>query len=314
MIEYFKSDAGRVVQISAFETGCWINLVRPSSEEIRCILDDHGVEEDFLRAALDPEESSRVEVEEEQTLLIVDIPTIEESNVEQDESKIFGTLPMGIVVLPNTVITVCLQDTAVLRGIAQNKVRDIHTALRTRLVLQILLRVAGLFLRNLRMIERDFTHIENHLYESLKNEELFRLLGLSKSLVYFSASLKSNEVTMEKVLRGRVLKLYEDDRDLLEDALIEIRQANEMATIYSSIVNGTREAYSSVVSNDMNSIMKVLTIITIFMTIPNIIFGFYGMNILGNQLPLASWWWVPVIIAVVGCIGAWIFMKRKNLL
>ncbi len=314
MIEYFKSDAGRVAQVSTFESGCWINLVRPSSDEIKFILDTHNVEEDFLRAALDPEESSRVEVEEEQTLLIVDIPTVEESNVEQDEAKIFGTLPMGIVVLPDTVITVCLQDTAVLRGIAQNKVRDIHTALRTRLVLQILLRVAGLFLRNLRMIERDFTHIENHLYESLKNEELFRLLGLSKSLVYFSASLKSNEVTMEKVLRGRVLKLYEDDRDLLEDALIEIRQANEMATIYSSIVSGTREAYSSVVSNDMNSIMKVLTIITIFMTIPNIIFGFYGMNILGNALPLATWWWIPVIIAVIGCIGAWIFMKKKDLL
>lgn len=314
MIEYFKSDAGRVAQVPAFESGCWINLVRPSSDEIKLILETHNVEEDFLRAALDPEESSRVEVEEDQTLLIVDIPTVEESNVEQDEAKIFGTLPMGIVVLSDTVITVCLQDTAVLRGIAQNKVRDIHTALRTRLVLQILLRVAGLFLRNLRMIERDFTHIENHLYESLKNEELFRLLGLSKSLVYFSASLKSNEVTMEKVLRGRVLKLYEDDRDLLEDALIEIRQANEMATIYSSIVSGTREAYSSVVSNDMNSIMKVLTIITIFMTIPNIIFGFYGMNILGNALPLAKWWWVPVIIAVIGCVGAWIFMKKKDLL
>ncbi len=314
MIEYFKSDAGRVAQVPAFESGCWINLVRPSSDEIKLILETHNVEEDFLRAALDPEESSRVEVEEDQTLLIVDIPTVEESNVEQDEAKIFGTLPMGIVVLPDTIITVCLQDTAVLRGIAQNKVRDIHTALRTRLVLQILLRVAGLFLRNLRMIERDFTHIENHLYESLKNEELFRLLGLSKSLVYFSASLKSNEVTMEKVLRGRVLKLYEDDRDLLEDALIEIRQANEMATIYSSIVSGTREAYSSVVSNDMNSIMKVLTIITIFMTIPNIIFGFYGMNILGNALPLAKWWWVPVIIAFIGCIGAWVFMKKKDLL
>ena len=116
MIEYFKSDAGRVVQIPAFEAGCWINLVRPSSEEIKFILEDRGVEEDFLRAALDPEESSRVEVEEEQTLLIVDIPTVEESNVEQNESKVFGTLPMGIVVLPDTVITVCLQDTAVLHN------------------------------------------------------------------------------------------------------------------------------------------------------------------------------------------------------
>ena len=314
MVEYFKSDARFLSPLPAFEPGCWINLVRPSSEEVTHVLAVTGVEEDFLRAALDPEESSRVEVEEEQTLLIVDIPTLEESNVEQDESKIFGTLPMGIIVLPNTVITVCLQDTNVLRGIAQNKVRDIHTAMRTRFVLQILLRVAGLFLRNLRMIERDFTKIERRLYDSLKNEELIQLLGLSKSLVYFSASLKGNEVTMEKMLRGRILKLYEDDRDLLEDALIEIRQAIEMAGIYSSILAGTMDAYALVVSNNLNIIMKVLTVITIIMTIPNIIFGFYGMNIVGNDLPLAYWWWVPVIIAAIGCVGAWVFMKRKDLL
>lgn len=314
MIEYFKSDARLLSPLYEFEPGCWVNLVRPTSEEIAHVLATTGVEEDFLRAALDPEESSRVELEEDQTLLIVDIPTLEESNVEQDESKIFGTLPMGIIVLPNTVITVCLQDTTVLRGIAQNKVRDIHTAMRTRFVLQILLRVAGLFLRNLRMIERDFTKIERRLYDSLKNEELIQLLGLSKSLVYFSASLKGNEVTMEKMLRGRILKLYEDDRDLLEDALIEIRQAIEMAGIYSSILAGTMDAYASVVSNNLNIIMKVLTVITIIMTIPNIIFGFYGMNITGNELPFAYWWWVPVVISICGCIGAWIYMKRKDLL
>ena len=314
MVEYFKSDARQLSALSAFEPGCWINLVHPSSEEITRVLAETGVEEDFLRAALDPEESSRVEVEEEQTLLIVDIPTLEESNVEQDESKIFGTLPMGIIVVPNTVIAVCLQDTNILRSIAQNKVRDIHTALRTRFVLQILLRVAGFFLRNLRMIERDFTKVERRLYDSLKNEELIQLLGLSKSLVYFSASLKGNEVTMEKMLRGRILKLYEDDRDLLEDALIEIRQAIEMAGIYSSILAGTMDAYASVVSNNLNIIMKVLTVITIIMTIPNIIFGFYGMNITGNDLPFAYWWWVPVIISIGGCIGAWIYMKRKDLL
>ena len=314
MIEYFKSDARLLSPLYEFEPGWWVNLVRPTSEEIAHVLATTGVEEDFLRAALDPEESSRVELEEDQTLLIVDIPTLEESNVEQDESKIFGTLPMGIIVLPNTVITVCLQDTTVLRGIAQNKVRDIHTAMRTRFVLQILLRVAGLFLRNLRMIERDFTKIERRLYDSLKNEELIQLLGLSKSLVYFSASLKGNEVTMEKMLRGRILKLYEDDRDLLEDALIEIRQAIEMAGIYSSILAGTMDAYASVVSNNLNIIMKVLTVITIIMTIPNIIFGFYGMNITGNDLPFAYWWWVPVVISICGCIGAWIYMKRKDLL
>ena len=162
------------------------------------------------------------------------------------------------------------------------------------------------------MIERDFTRIEKRLYDSLKNEELIQLLGLSKSLVYFSASLKGNEVTMEKVLRGRVLKLYEDDRDILEDALIEIRQAIEMAGIYSSILSGTMDAYASVVSNNLNIIMKVLTVLTIIMTIPNIIFGFYGMNIEGG-IPGQWFWWVPLIISACACFFAWYMLKKKNL-
>ena len=225
----------------------------------------------------------------------------------------FSTLPMGIVGAQNAVITVCLEDSIILRSIAEGAVKGVHTALRTRFVFQILLRVAGRFLKNLRMIERDFTRIEKRLYDSLKNEELIQLLGLSKSLVYFSASLKGNEVTMEKVLRGRVLKLYEDDRDILEDALIEIRQAIEMAGIYSSILSGTMDAYASVVSNNLNIIMKVLTVLTIIMTIPNIIFGFYGMNIEGGGLPGDFVWWIPLLISVAACFFAWFMLKKKNL-
>lgn len=313
MVEYFKTIAGRVVAIKEFEDGCWVNLVHPSSEELNQIFAQSGAEEDFVRAALDPEESSRVEIEEDQVLMIVDIPTVEKERENEEGTQIFGTLPMGIVILPNAVLTVCLQDTVVLRSIAEGTVKDIHTSLKTRLVFQILLRVAGRFLKNLRLIERDFTKIERRLYDSLKNEELIQLLGLSKSLVYFSASLKGNEVTMEKVLRGRVLKLYEDDRDILEDALIEIRQAIEMSNIYSSILAGTMDAYASVVSNNLNIIMKVLTVITIIMTIPNIIFGFYGMNIEGNGLPFAMFWWVPVLFAGIGMTAAWMYLKKNNL-
>ena len=152
--------------------------------------------------------------------MIVDIPMVEKSSVE-DGGQMFTTIPMGIVVAQNAVITVCLEDSIILRSIAEGAVKGVHTSLKTRFVFQILLRIASRFLKNLRMIERDYTRIEKRLYDSLKNEELIQLLGLSTSLVYFSSSLKGNEVTMEKVLRGRVLKLYEDDRDILEDALIE---------------------------------------------------------------------------------------------
>ncbi|MFR3785721.1 magnesium transporter CorA family protein [Agathobaculum desmolans] len=311
MVEFYKTVDGRVTEISEFAEGCWVNMVHPSSDELETIARAARVEEEFVRAALDPEESSRIETEDDQLLMIVDIPMVEKNSVE-DGGQMFSTLPMGIIVGQNAVITVCLEDSIILRSIAEGAVKGVHTALRTRFVFQILLRVAGRFLKNLRMIERDFTRIEKRLYDSLKNEELIQLLGLSKSLVYFSASLKGNEVTMEKVLRGRVLKLYEDDRDILEDALIEIRQAIEMAGIYSSILSGTMDAYASVVSNNLNIIMKVLTVLTIIMTIPNIIFGFYGMNIEGG-IPGQWFWWVPLIISACACFFAWYMLKKKNL-
>ena len=294
MVEFFKTVDGRITEVSEFTEGCWVNMVHPSSDELEQIAQAAQVEEEFVRAALDPEESSRVDTEDEQLLMIVDIP-------------------MGIVVAQNAVITVCLEDSIILRSIAEGAVKGVHTSLKTRFVFQILLRIAGRFLKNLRMIERDFTRIEKRLYDSLKNEELIQLLGLSKSLVYFSSSLKGNEVTMEKVLRGRVLKLYEDDRDILEDALIEVRQAIEMANIYSNIMAGTMDAYASVVSNNLNIIMKVLTILTIIMTIPNIVFGFFGMNIGEGRIPGDWVWWMPLAITVVGCFFAWWMLKKKNL-
>lgn len=312
MVEFYKTTDGSVTQIPRFTEGCWVNMIRPSMDEIDSIAAAAHVEEEFIRAALDPEESSRVETEEDGLLMIIDIPMVEESPVE-DAGQMFSTLPMGIVVGQESVITVCLEDSIVLRSIAEGAVKSVHTALRTRFVFQILLRVAGQFLKNLRMIERDFTKIEKRLYDSLQNEELIQLLGLSKSLVYFSASLKGNEVTMEKVLRGRVLKLYEDDRDILEDALIEIRQAIEMAGIYSSILSGTMDAYASVVSNNLNIIMKVLTVLTIIMTIPNIVFGFYGMNIQEGNIPGHTFWWIPLIISACACFFAWFMLKKKNL-
>lgn len=310
MIQYYRTVENKVEELESFVDGCWINMVRPTHEEVVQISSLLSVEEDFIHAALDPEESSRVDVEDNQVLMIIDVPVIEQGSTP-DQQQIFSTLPLGIIVVDNAVVTVCLQDTSITRSVAEGAVKDIHTQMKARFVFQLLLRVAGRYLKYLRLIERTFTKTERRLYDSLENEELIQLLGLSKSLVYFSASLKGNEVTMEKMLRGRVLKIYEDDRDILEDGLIEIRQAIEMASIYSSILSGTMDAYASVVSNNLNIIMKVLTVITIIMTIPNIIFGFYGMNV--EHMPFTLFWWAPLIFACIGCVIAWIFLKKKNL-
>ena len=176
MVEFYKTVDGRVTEISEFAEGCWVNMVHPSSDELETIARAARVEEEFVRAALDPEESSRIETEDDQLLMIVDIPMVEKNSVE-DGGQMFSTLPMGIIVGQNAVITVCLEDSIILRSIAEGAVKGVHTALRTRFVFQILLRVAGRFLKNLRMIERDFTRIEKRLYDSLKNEELIQLLG-----------------------------------------------------------------------------------------------------------------------------------------
>ncbi len=303
-VEYLKSEAGKIVRLDEAVPGCWINMVNPTQTEVESVIVSQQLDAGFVRAALDPEESSRVEVEDDQALLIVDIPVEEESDSITRDVQMYATLPMGIVVAEDVVVTVCLEETSVTRDIASGKViRGVHTAMRTRFVFQLLLRVAGRFLNYLHRMER-------RLYDSQENEDLMQLLGLQKSLVYFSASLKGNEVTMEKVLRGRILKLYEDDRDLLEDALIEIRQAIEMSGIYSTILAGTMEAYASVVSNNMNDIMKALTVITLIMTIPNMVFGFYGMNV--SHLPGAISF-IPLIVSIVACVIAWQFLKKHKL-
>ena len=245
MVEYLKSEQGKIVRLDSACPGCWINLINPTNAEVEDVISSQELDAGFVRAALDPEESSRVELEDDQALLIVDIPVEEESDSITRDVQMYATLPMGIVVSDQVVVTVCLEDTSVTRDIASGKiVRGIQTAMRTRFVFQLLLRVAGRFLNYLHRIERSFNEIERRLYDSQENGDLMQLLGLQKSLVYFSASLKGNEVTMEKVLRGRILKLYDDDRDLLEDALIEIRQAIEMSGIYSTILAGTMEALS----------------------------------------------------------------------
>lgn len=310
MLTIYKTIDNVVVKQDEITDGAWVNLVKPTQSELDYVIAALSLDEGFAKAALDPEETSRLEIEDYQSLLIIDIPMMEKvSESELDEN--YGTIPMGIISTKNNVVTICLYPTSILSSIESGKVKNIYTNLKTRFIFQILLRVAGKFLAYLRRIDRKFTKIERSLYKSFKNEELIELLTLSKSLVYFSASLKANEVTMEKVLRGRALKLYEDDKDLLEDALIEVRQANEMASIYSSILSTTMDAYSSVVSNNLNMIMKVLTVITIILTVPNIIFSFYGMNV--ASLPGDTFWWLPVGVAACLSLLSWLILKKGKI-
>lgn len=209
-------------------------------------MDVLGLEQDFVRAALDEEESSRVESEEEQTLVIVDVPTAE----RQDEEKtvVYSTMPMAIITNNRFITTVCLRENAVISELSQGLVKNIQTHLRTQFLLNILLRIATRFLQYLKQIDKISYTTENLLHKTMRNKELIQILGLEKSLVYFSTSLKSTEVTLEKILRGRIIKLYDADEELLEDVIIEVKQAIEMCSIYSNVLSNTMDAFASIIT------------------------------------------------------------------
>ena len=218
-------------------------------------------------------------------------------------------MPFGIIIKDTFIVTICLSECSVLKEVADGMVRNIQTHLKNRFIFSILLRIATRYLQYLKQIDKISNMVEVQLHKSMRNKELIQLLGLEKSLVYFSTSLKSNEVTLEKLLRGRVIKLYEEDQDLLEDVLIEVKQAIEMSNIYSSILSGTMDAFASIISNNLNIVMKVLAAVTILMSIPTIISSFYGMNVEG--IPIEQFWFPVVISIVVVVIVALILFKMK---
>ena len=296
-----------MTDLESISEGCWVSLIDPNEEELQRVSGALNIEPDFLRAALDEEETSRIDTEEGQTLIIVDTPAVENSSA----AVVYSTIPLGIIVTESNIVTVCLKEVSVIRDFQEGLVKGVSTIKKTSFILHILLRVAKRYLQYLKQIDKIYNHMERQLYKSQRNKELIQLLDLEKSLVYFNTSLKANEVTLEKILRGRIVTLYEEDHDLLEDVLIEVRQAIEMAQIYSDIISGMMDAFASVISNNLNVIMKVLTVITILLTVPNIVFGFYGMNVL--NLPLDHFWWFPLVITAGLIAVIAILLKKKDL-
>ena len=271
-------------QVEEAVEGCWVALTDPTATEIFEISNKYGIEVDDLRAPLDEEERSRIEVEDEYTLILVDIPSIEERNGKDW----FVTIPLAIITTKDVLITVCLEETPVLTSFMDGRVRDFHTFMKTRFILQILYKNATQFLQYLRIIDKKSEVIERKLHQSQKNEELIELLELEKSLVYFTTSLRSNEVVLEKLLRIEKIKKYPEDTDLLEDVIVENKQAIEMANIYSGILSGTMDAFASVISNNLNIVMKFLATVTIVLSIPTMIASFYGMNVNSHGMPFAD--------------------------
>ncbi len=312
MISIYKSmDAPNMLQsVDSVQPGCWINIVAPSDQDLLLISKKTDVSMEFLKAALDEEETSRIEMEDNNLLVIVDIPFTE----MEDNSLTYDSYPLAIIHTESSIITVCLKNSKILTDFIDGKIKSFFTFKRSRFILQVLYRIASYYLIYLRQIDKKSLMIEKRLHKSLRNKELIQLLSLEKSLVYFSTSLKSNEITLEKMLKLELLQKYPEDQDILEDVIIENKQAIEMANIYSNILTGTMDAFASVISNNLNIVMKLLASVTIVMAIPNIIFGSFGMNVGG--IPFATHptgFWFVYLIAIVISVVATIILKKKNL-
>ena len=307
MINFYTSENGRLIQCEEPTPGCWISVVSPTPQEVKELIDGYGLDSGFVKSSLDEEESTRIEREDDQTLVIIDTPV---SSMDEDQTRLFYTMPIGIILTDEYVFTISLQETQIIDEAVRGTIRNLRPSFKTRFVLQLLLRIAAMFLIYLKQIDKISSAAEQKIHDAMKNEQLMQLLALEKSLVYFSTSLKANEATIEKIFRGRVIKLYDEDQDLLEDVLIEMKQAIEMSSIYTGILSSMMDGFSSIISNNLNIVMWRLTIITIVMEIPNIMFAFYGINTVDLPMPY-TWFAITLTVFLTG-ITAFILIKWKK--
>lgn len=311
MINYYRVVENKIAEIESPMEDCWINLMNPTEAEAAAIATRYGIDMDAMKSALDTDERSRIETDDNFTMVLVNIPTIETHN----DRELYDTIPMSIFLVKKAVITVCLEETPILKGFLTGAVRSFDPAMKSRFVLQILYRTASQFLQYLRIIDKASDQVENKLHKSTQNRELIELLKLEKSLVYFTTALRSNEVVLEKLFKNDSVKKYPEDEDLLEDVIVENKQAIEMANIYSGILSGMMDAFASVISNNLNIVMKVLAIITIVMAIPTMIFSAYGMNVNTAGMPFSGspygFLTIVLIAVVISVIVAVIFIKNK---
>ncbi|WAI00450.1 magnesium transporter CorA family protein [Methanogenium organophilum] len=316
MIEIFLSrsndagDSGPPPEISSFANNCWVNLTAPDDALLRRVAAGLAVPEEFLRAALDEEEQPRIESEDGVSLVIIDIPEV----TSGEKPYLYSTFPLGIIITEGAIITVALRRNRIIDPFLSGEVKSFSTHKRTRFLFLILFATARLYLRDLRLIDKKSEEYEQMLHRSMKNEALLALMNLEKSLVFFSTSLKANEAVLEKIMKFGPIRFYEEDRELLDDVIIENRQAIEMAGIYSNILSGMMNAFASVINNNMNRVMKILASITIIFSVPTIISSFYGMNV---RLPMQnnpSAYLIIILLSAAVCFALGYILKSKEFL
>lgn len=305
MLTIYKTTEQGLEQLETIANGSWVKVVDPTPEEIQQLV-AWGIDADYINYSLDLDEMPRMERDEEYTFILIRIPH------SQPESDIpYTTIPLGILIKGNMVVTICRYEKDMFKVLANGKYRLLKTGKRYRFALYIFLETATRYLAHLREINRITEGIEDQLQKSTRNREVLELLKYQKSLTYFATALRSNEVMMERVQRTQIFNYYEEDQDLLEDVLTENQQAIQMTSINTEILSSMMDAFASIISNNLNGVMKVLAALTIILNLPTIVAGFYGMNVKlpGEDHPLAFLTVFGIAIALTA-IATFIFYKR----
>jgi magnesium transporter len=305
MLTIYKTTEQGLEQLDSMANGTWVKAVDPTPEEIQQLV-TWGIDADYINYSLDLDEMPRMERDKDYTFILIRIPH------RQPESDIpYITIPLGIMIKGNTIVTICRYDKEMFKVLANGKYRLLKTGKRYRFALYIFLETATRYLTHLREINRMTESIEDQLQESTRNREVLELLKYQKSLTYFATALRSNEVMMERVQRTQIFNYYEDDQDLLEDVLTENQQAIQMTNINTEILSSMMDAFASIISNNLNSVMKALAAITIIINVPAVVAAFYGMNVIlpGEGHPLA-FLMVFGISLTLTAIAIFIFYKR----
>lgn len=306
MLRIYKTTENGLETLETMANGAWAHVVDPTPEEIEKLV-SWGMDMEYIHYSLDIDEMARMERDEEYTFILLRIP------IHQPESDIpYTAVPLGIMILGNKMITVCRYDSDIFKSLTNGKHRRLKTGKRYRLTLYIFLETAIRYLNLLREINRAIELVEDRLQKSTQNRELLELLKYQKSLTYFATALRSNEVMMERVQRTQIFNYYEEDQDLLEDVLTENQQAIQMTSINAEILSSMMDAFASIISNNLNVVMKLLAALTIILNMPVIVASFYGMNVAlpGENSPLAFLSIIGVSIGLGG-LATFIFYKRN---
>lgn len=274
MITIFKNTEAGMIYLPEITPGCWINVIDPTPEEI-LRLQDLGIPQDYITYPLDLDERARTERENGELLIVLRAPIFH----GPAEDIPYSTIPLGIILTDNYVITICKREIEILQEFSNGRVKGLSTGKRLRFVLRLLLHTANRYLYYLREINKAVDQLEDQLQQSTRNKEVLELLKHQKSLTLFTTALKSNELLLERLQRMQLFKTFPEDEDLLDDVLTENQQAIEMTNIASNILSSMMDAFASIISNNLNSVMKFLASITIVLSLPTMVASFYGMNV-----------------------------------